>query len=121
MKPITVEILVFFAIILTAIGAFARALWGWHRKKESVELPGWRNIAFQLGFIAVAGQLVLFAIPWTHIGRSYALFAAWARLVYPSFLVAVIFVAAGKGSARRWLLLSSILLFVLCFFTMLSA
>jgi hypothetical protein len=121
MNPITVEILVFFGIIIAAIGAFARALWVWRRNKQSMELPGWRNAAFRLGFVVVAGQLFLLAIPWTHIARNYALFAAWARFVYPSFLAAVIFVAAGKGTARRWLLLSSFLLFVLCFFTMLSA
>ena len=120
MNTIIFEIIVFFGIVIVAIAAFVWALWAWHKDKQLMNLAEWRKVAFQLGFIAVAGQLVLFAIFWTHIGTNYALFAAWARFVYPSFLVAVIFIVAGKGSSRLWLLLSSFLLFVLCFFTMLS-
>ena len=48
-------------------------------------LPKWRDVAFKLAFLAVAGQLFLFAIFWTRIGADYALFANWARFVYPSF------------------------------------
>jgi hypothetical protein len=44
-----------------------------------------------------------------------------ARFVYPSFLVSVILILTGKGPARWWLLVSSFLLFVLCFFIMLSS
>ena len=120
MTPITPAKLVFLGIIVAGIGTFVLALWAWRRSTQPSGLSTLRRVLFSLGFVAVAAQLVLFALSWTHIGADYAMFATWARFVYPSFLLAVSFIAAGRGAARWWLLLSSFLLFVLCFFTMLS-
>jgi hypothetical protein len=114
------EKIIFVAIIVAGLAGFLLALRAWFKTEKSQTLPAWRRVLFSLGFLAVAGQVVLFALSWTHIGRDRALFAAWARFVYPSFGVAVPLIFAGKGAARWWLLASSFLLFVLCFFVMLS-
>ncbi|SNT44440.1 hypothetical protein SAMN05421770_11915 [Granulicella rosea] len=114
------EKIIFVGIIVAGLIGFVLALWAWVRSEQSKELPAWRRLLFSLGFLAVAGQVVLFALSWTHIGRNRALFSAWARFVYPSFFVAAILALTGKGAARWWLLASSFLLFVLCFFIMLS-
>lgn len=120
MKSITPGMVVFIGIILAGLAGFVLALRAWLKSRQSTGLPAWRKLLFSLGFVAVAGQFILFALWWTRIGRDYALFAAWARLVDPSFLVAIVLVLTGKGSARWWLLGSSSLLFVLCFFIMLT-
>jgi hypothetical protein len=114
------EKIVYVGIIVAGLCGFIVALGTWMKSKSATGLPAWRKTLFSLGFLAVAGQVVLFALSWTHIGVDRALFAAWARCVYPSFLVAVVLVLTGKGPARWWLLASSFLLFVLCFFSMLS-
>jgi hypothetical protein len=114
------EKVVFVGIIVAGLVGFVLALRAWIKSGQSAGLPAWRRLLFSLGFLAVAGQVVLFALSWTNIGRDRALFAAWARFVYPSFLVAFLLVLTGKGAARWWLLASSFLLFVLCFFIMLS-
>jgi hypothetical protein len=114
------EKIVFIGIIVAGLVGFILALRAWVKSGQSKGLPAWRRLLFSLGFLAVAAQAVLFALSWTHIGVDRALFAAWARFVYPSFLLSVILVLTGKGPARWWLLASSFLLFVLCFFTMLS-
>ena len=114
------EKIIFVGIIVAGLAGFVLALWAWVKSEKSKRLPAWRRLLFSLGFLAVAGQVVLFALSWTHIGRDRALFAAWARFVYPSFFVAAILALTGKGPARWWLLASSFLLFVLCFFIMLS-
>jgi hypothetical protein len=111
---------IFLGIIIAGMTAFVLAFSSWLRKGKSVALPGWRRVIFSLGFLAVAGQVVLFALSWTRIGADYALFARWARFVYPSFVIAIVCILAGKGAARWWLLASSTLLFVICFFIMLS-
>lgn len=120
MRPITPGMVIFVGIVVAGLAGFVLALRAWVRSERSRSLPGWRRLLFSLGFLAVAGQLVLFALSWTHIGKDRALFAAWARLVYPSFAVPVALILTGKGSARWWLLGSSFLLFVLCFFIMLT-
>lgn len=114
------EKIIYLSIIVTGLVGFSVAVGIWLKSKRSKELPAWRRLLFSLAFLAVAGQGVLFALSWTDIGRDRALFAAWARFVYPSFLAAAVLVLTGKGPARWWLLVSSLLLFVLCFFTMLS-
>jgi hypothetical protein len=114
------EKIIYVSIIVAGLVGFVVALGVWLKSERSKELPAWRRLLFSLGFLAVAAQLVLFALSWTNIGRDRALFAAWARFVYPSFFVAAVLVLMGKGPARWWLLASSFLLFVLCFFTMLS-
>jgi hypothetical protein len=114
------EKIVFVEIILAGLVGFILAVSSWFKGEKSKVLPAWRRVLFSLGFVAVAGQVVLFALSWTPIVTDYAARAAWARLVYPSFLVAVVLVLTGNGPARWWLLASSFFLFVLCFFIMLS-
>ena len=105
----------------SAFGGLAYAWRKWRGEARKVELPAWRRTAANIGFLAVALQAVLFIAFWTRIGRDYLLFGQWARWVLPSFLVAVPCALAGKGASRWWLLSSSVLLFVLCFFIVLSA
>lgn len=120
MRSVTPGTAVFVGIVVAGLAGFVLALRAWFKTGQSMGLPVWRKLLFSLGFLAVAGQVLLFAVSWTRIGVDHALFAAWARFVYPSFLVAVVLVLTGKGSARWWLLASSCLLFVLCFFMMLT-
>jgi hypothetical protein len=110
----------FIGIIVVGLAGFVLALRAWLKTRQLAGLAAWRKLLFGFSFLAVAGQIVLFALSWTHIGADRALFAAWARFVYPSFLLSVVLILAGKGSPRWWLLASSFLLFVLCFFIMLS-
>jgi hypothetical protein len=112
---------IFVVVTLIAFGALAFAWKNWRAEPGKVELPAWRRAAANLGFLAVAAQAALFIASWTHIGRDYVLFGRWARWVLPSFLVALPCVLAAKGASRRWLLSSSVLLFVICFFIVLSA
>jgi hypothetical protein len=112
--------IVFVGIIIAALAALGLACKTWFAKGQAAELPTWRKVIFSLGILAVVGQVVLFVLFWTKIGSDYGLFAEWARMVYPSFLVAAVCIFAGKGAARRWLFASSVLLFIVCFFMMLS-
>jgi hypothetical protein len=118
---VVVEAVVYLAILLTAFGGFAFALWIWRSDPRKLTLPTWRRIVTNVGFLAVTGQAAMLIASWTRIGRDYVLFGEWARLVVPSFLVALPCVLAGKGPSRWWLLSSSVLLFVICFFMLLSA
>jgi len=83
--------------------------------------PLWRRILASMGLLSVTVQALLFILSWTRIGRDTVLFGKWANWLYPTFLVAVIGVLAGKGTSRWWLLSSSVLLFVMCFLFTLTA
>jgi hypothetical protein len=120
MTAITPAALAFVGLIACGLAAFFVALWRWLRGPQTQGLPGWRKVFFDLGFLAVAAQAVLLALSWTHIATSPALFARWARFVFPSFLVAAVLVLMGRGVSRWLLLASSFLLFVVCFFIMLT-
>jgi hypothetical protein len=110
-------------MIVSAFGSLAYALKKWRDARRKVELSLWRHIGVNAGFLAVAAQALLFVAfwVWPHIGRNYVLFGQWARWALSSFLVALPCVLAGKGASRWWLLSSSVLLFVICFFIVLSA
>lgn len=117
---IVIEALVFGLMTLTATSGLAYAWWHCDVVLGNKTLPFWRRIAASIGLLAVTMQALLFILSWTRIG-SGVLFGQWARWVLPTFLVAVPCVLAGKGAFRWWLLLSSVLLFVICFFIVLSA
>lgn len=115
--------IILVALSLTALGALAYALWKWRRETPNVEFPMWRRVILVIGVIAVTLQAGLFLAfwLWPSIGRDYLLFGSWARWVHISFIVALPCLFAGKGPSRWWLLSSSILMFVICFFIVLSA
>jgi hypothetical protein len=113
--------IVFLGLIVAALGCFGLACKTWLSKIGSVELSVWRTVVFSLGFLAVALQIVLFALSSTHIATNYILFGRWARMVLPSYLVAAVCILAGKGAARWWLLTSSSILFIICFLIVLTA
>jgi hypothetical protein len=120
---VVVEAIVFLALCVIAVGCLAYALWRQRAEAKSIKLPAWRRIVAGLGFFAVTAQAVVLVVYWVwpQIGRDYVLFGKWARWVLPSFLVAIPLVLFGQGSSRWWLLSSSVLLFVICFFIVLSA
>lgn len=99
--------IVLVGIVIVALGSLALACKVWLVKGRPIEMPTWRRVLFNLGFVAVAAEVVLFALSWTHIATDYALFARWARTVCLSFLISVVCILAGKGPARWWLLASS--------------
>src|SRR5271154_6446804 len=106
----------FIGMVACAVGCLAYAWKTWHGETRKLNFPAWRRTAANIGFLAVAVQAILFIAFWTRIGRDYILFVRWARWVLPSFIVALPLILAGKGTSRWWLLSSSILLFVICFF-----
>ena len=117
-----IEGAIFFALCLIAIGCFGYAAWKWWTGAGTKKLPVWRQVATILAFLAVATQLIVFAVSWfPQIGRDYVMFGRWARWVLPPFLVALPCSIAGKRGLRWLLLTASILLFVICFLITLSA
>lgn len=118
---VLVETIVYLAICITALGCLGFAIWKVAREHDRTNLPTWRRIVGGIGFVAVTFQAILFITSWTRIGKDYVQFSQWSRLVLPSFLVAVPCVLADRGAIRWYLLSSSILLFVICFFIVLSA
>jgi hypothetical protein len=107
-------------LVLAAFGSLGYAWIKWRGEVNRLELSGWRRAAANLGFLAVAAQAALFIAFWGPIGRDYVLFREWARAAVALFVVALPLSLAGKGASRRWLLGSSVLLFVVCFFVILS-
>jgi hypothetical protein len=118
----TWETVLFIAMIVGAFGGLIYGWMQWWADARKAELPKWRQMTASIGFIAVAVQAALFIAfwAWPHIGRDYVLLGRWARWVLPTFLVALPFVLTGKGQSRLWLLSSSVLLFVISFFIVLS-
>jgi hypothetical protein len=112
---ISVRLVVFGLMILTAFWGLAFGLWRLRAGLVKEPLPLWRRALATIGLIAVSVQALLFLLPWTRIGRDPLLFGKWANWVDPTFLVAVPCVLARKGPIRRWLLWSSVLLFILSF------
>lgn len=118
---VVIEGFLYAGICLLALCILIYAVLKWVLDDRKQPLPAWRRVAFGTGILLVVFQVVLFAASWRRDVSDYVNFARWARLVLPSFLVAAGFVLAGKGPSRWWLLAVSILLFVLCFFVVLSA
>lgn len=119
----TWEAVLFIAMIISAFGGLVYAWKRWRDDTQKLELPAWRRAVANIGFLAVAAQAVLFLVfwKWPGVGRDYVSLGQWARWILPTFLVALPFVLAGKGRSRWWLLSSSVLLFIVCFFIALSA
>ena len=117
------QAIVFVAMLLAALFWLRPyALKRWQRDTTKAQLPVWRRIAANIGLLAVGAQIILFIVSsWISIGSDYLLFGQWARWVVPTFIVAFSCVLAGKGSTRWWLLSSSVIMFVICFFIVLSA
>lgn len=114
--------IILVALSVTAVAALAYALWKWRSEARNVQLPTWRRVILVIGLIAVALQAALFVAfwLWPSTGRDYMLFGSWARWVHLSFVIALPCLFAGKGPSRWWLLASSSLLFVICFFIVAS-
>jgi hypothetical protein len=119
---IVVEAVAFAVMTATALVGLAYALKNWRDEVRRVDIAAWRRVAATFGLLAVAAQAALFAAIWVRpeIDRDYALLGQWSRWVGRTFLVAVPCVFAGKGASRWWLLSSSVLLFVICFFIALT-
>jgi cation transport ATPase len=109
------------AVSLTGLATLVYALWKWCHEAQRKYLPIWRRVAAFAGFVAVTMQGASFVAFWSfpQIGRDNVLFRDWARWVFAFFLVAIPCVLAGKGASRWWLLSSSVLLFIICFFIVL--
>jgi hypothetical protein len=115
---ILTQAIVYVGIVLFALGAIAYSFLKWNGETRKADLPAWRRTAANLGFVAVAVQfmLLLAFLTWHRISRDHQMLGQWATLVYLTFFVAVPLVLAGKGASRWWLLSSSVIVFVLCFF-----
>jgi hypothetical protein len=115
------DLIVAGIMTLTAFWGLAYAWWHSRLGFADEALPLWRRSLISIGLLVVSGQALLFLLSWTRIGRDPVLFGRWANFVVPTFLVAAPFILAGKGAYRRWLFLSSVLLFVMCFLFTLTA
>ena len=118
---VVVEFLLFGVMTLTAFWGLAYAWWYWRLGLAKETLPYWRRILASIGLVAVSVQALLFVLSWTRIGRNPLLFGQWENWLKPTFIIAVPSILAGKGTARWWLLSSSVLLFVMCFLFTLTA
>jgi hypothetical protein len=120
-----VQATVFGAIV---IGGFASLIWGWRRYGRNGEArrPAWRRALATFGLFLASMQGVLLATFWAyniHIGgwsNDYVLFHNWVRAEFALFAVALPCLVVGSGRYRWWALLSSCLLFIVCFFVALG-
>jgi hypothetical protein len=119
----TWEAVLFITMIISAFGGLAYAWKKWRDDAQKLELPTWRRAVANIGFLAVAGQAVLFLVfwEWPGVGHDYVPLGHWARWILPSFLVALAFRSRWEGSLAMVAPSSSVLLFVICFFIVLSA
>ena len=117
---LTWELAFFVVLMVLALFGFVYGFKRWRQDSSQSQLSAWRRMAVNFGLAALGVQITLFVLFWSPIGRDYLLFARWARWVFPTFLVAFCCVLAGKGPSRWWLLSSSVILFVICFFIVLS-
>jgi hypothetical protein len=118
---VLVEFLLFGVMALTALWGLAYAWWHWRLGLAKETLPYWRRILASVGLVAVSVQALLFVLSWTRIGRNPLLFVQWEKWLNPTFIIAVPAILAGEGTARWWLLSSSVLLFVMCYLFTLTA
>jgi hypothetical protein len=114
-----VEGIIYLGLCLAPFGCFACAVRKWVEISKRQAVPSWRRIAVWVGFLAVAGQAVSFALCWTSLGNDVRNFQMLSRWMLGSFLVALPLVLIGKGASRWWLLSSSVIWFVVgCFFVL---
>jgi hypothetical protein len=109
-----VDVVVFGAMILVALGGLAYGWWHWRTGFAAETLSFWRRTVAGVGLSLVTLQAGALALLWVGVGSSQAY-----RLA-PLFLAAIPCVFAGKGASRWWLLCSCILLFIVSFSTMIG-
>ena len=120
------DAIVFLCFILAGLAALASFSYGWDRWSLAAPAPGsrnWRHRAGGVACIAVAAQglnLVAFLlIAFSRLIDDTELLRLW--VVSPLlFILGVIFILGSAGSARWYLLLSSVLFLGLSFFTTLG-
>lgn len=89
-----------------ALGCFICAAVRLGKDGKAVDIPKWRRIAAICAFATVAFQAFIFtSMFWTPTFVVEAL----APLMRPALVACVVLVFAAKGSARWWLLGSSVL------------
>jgi len=112
------EAIAYIGVVLFAFGGITYSFLKWRRETSGTDLPAWRRTAACLGFLAVAveAMLLLAFLLWHRISLDHQMLGLWATLIYPAFVVAVPLVLAGKGAPRWWLLSSSVIVFIVCFF-----
>jgi hypothetical protein len=116
------ELLVFGGSL---IGGFASLVPAWrqYRQTRKTDHPRWRAALATFGLFAASLQALLLAAFWLYNnvgGDSHSAFQNWARIEIILFVVALLPLLVGTGKYRWWALLSSCLIFVICFFTVLS-
>jgi hypothetical protein len=116
---IVIEAIVFALMTLTAFAGLAYS--SWHLRKAAVTDSLWRRSVTSIGLLGVSIQASIFILFWTPIVHNDLSLAQWSRWVLPTFLLAVACSLLGTKALRWWLVSTSTLLFVLCFFLALSA
>jgi cytochrome bd-type quinol oxidase subunit 2 len=113
---------------LTIVCAFATLIYSWQRwaggSDEQKSL--WRRAITACGISLVTAQAFLLVAFWVfniYIGgwsNDYPLFKLWARIELVLFALALPCVLVGSARRKWWLLLSSTLLFGICFLVAIS-
>jgi hypothetical protein len=117
---IVIETVVFGLMAVTAFAGLSYA-W-WHLRTAVVtDTPLWWRSVTSIGLLGVSIQALVFIVFWTPVVHDALSLAQWSRWVFPAFLLGAACSLLGKGVFRRWLVSSSALLFVICFFLVLSA
>jgi hypothetical protein len=116
---IIIEVIVFGSMALTTFAGLSYA-W-WHLRTAAVADTPWRRSVTSIGLLGVSIQALLFILFWTPVVHDDLSLAQWTGWVFPTFLPGALCSLLGTGAFRRWLVSSSTLLFVICFFFALSA
>jgi|SRR5437899_2721903 hypothetical protein len=112
---------VFIAMALAPYGGLAYAWEHWRAGYAPPSLALWRRAVATLALWFITLHALLALLMWIPPWSNQAEFDRVSLQLNPFFLAAVPCVLAGKGQARWWLLGSSVLLFVVCFFSALTA
>lgn len=113
---------------LTIVCAFATLIYSWQRWRGGTgeQKSPWRRAITGCGLSLVTAQAFLLASFWVlniYIGgwsNNYPLFKQWARIELLLFALALPCVLVGNARRKWWLLLSSVLLFGICFLVAIS-
>jgi len=108
--------------IVSAVGALTSFAFAWEKFSEGArqaERSQWRRKAGGIACLVIAAQGInLLAFFFSNVSREAH--REWVRYILWLFVLGLPFVLVAKGPTRWYLLLSSALLFVVCFFVVLA-
>jgi hypothetical protein len=121
------EIIVFGSILIGGLASLIPA-WRQYGQHHKTDVPRWRATLAAFGLLVASLQALLLVAFWLYnniagangSGTNYSLFQNWVRIEFVLFAVAPLPLLVGTGKYRWWALLSSCLIFVICFVAVIS-